>query len=316
MSLTRFCGAAIAGSALFAGILVASPAAAATAAPDPGVSPVATPSASPVPTPTPSPTPQCDTTLVAGTGWLGGTGVNVYRNSGCGWRQCVELAARLYTAKGWGKVWAGRNGGAQYIPEGSPGLEFHPNSTSYVPVPGDLVIEGLGGAGDPWGHVSVVDYVDAAGIHAVEQNASFAGRKTYPFDGNTATGAYRARVVRGFMHSPANGGAQRPATTLAQRPAPPGTPVNTTPAAGTRLASISWRKPAGPAPTAYEVAIRKRNRMTKLWQGWHVVRIGPGATVMSWSGLPASVLYQLKVRAGNEVGYGPWSSIFAVTPAK
>jgi hypothetical protein len=72
----------------------------------------------------------CSTAQVAAGSWLGGTGVDVRSNGsdlgtgyscasfstsnpsvqdGYGW-QCVELAARLYAVKGWGRVYA--DGGA------------------------------------------------------------------------------------------------------------------------------------------------------------------------------------------------------------
>ena len=110
----------------------------------------------------------CSTAQVAARSWLGGTGVDVRSNGsdlgtgyscasfstsnpsvqdGYGW-QCVELAARLYAVKGWGRVYADGGAaagvyryGAQYIPEGSPNLQFHPNNSGYLPVPGDLIIE-------------------------------------------------------------------------------------------------------------------------------------------------------------------------------
>ena len=110
----------------------------------------------------------CSAVEVAAGSWLGGTGVDAHSNGsnqgtgnscagfstadprvqeGYGW-QCVELAARLYAVKGWGRVYADGGVaagvyryGAQYIPEGSPNLTFHPNVSGYLPVPGDLIIE-------------------------------------------------------------------------------------------------------------------------------------------------------------------------------
>src|ERR1019366_6815211 len=70
--------------------------------------------------------PACSSVEVAAGSWLGGAGVDVRSNSsdqgtgsscaglstanpsaqdGYGW-QCVELAARLYAVKGWGRVFA------------------------------------------------------------------------------------------------------------------------------------------------------------------------------------------------------------------
>lgn len=167
----------------------------------------------------------CGAVVVPGSGWLSGAGVDVHSNgsqqttgNNCGtesyanravqagnaW-QCVELASRLYYVKGWGSVAAnGGSGagayryGAKYIPEGSPSLTFHANGSGYVPVPGDLIIEG----GATWGHVSVVDTVSGSTITAVEQNASTTGRHTYTLSGSTVSNGYT--TVRGVAHSPKN----------------------------------------------------------------------------------------------------------------
>ena len=169
----------------------------------------------------------CSTAQVAAGSWLGGTGVDVRSNGsdlgtgyscasfstsnpnvqdGYGW-QCVELAARLYAVKGWGRVYADGGAaagvyryGAQYIPEGSPNLQFHPNNSGYLPVPGDLIIESWSSG---WGHVSVVDQTVGNFVYAVEQNATLSGRHTYTLTGSMLTGAYGSGV-RGFMHAPAN----------------------------------------------------------------------------------------------------------------
>ena len=172
----------------------------------------------------------CGVVLLRGSQWLQGAGVDVHSNGpgqftgqscggvstvtpaaqyGYGW-QCVELAARLYQVRGWGRVYA--NGGptagdyrygAQYIPEGSPSLIFHSVTTNYVPVPGDLVIE----AGATYGHVSIVDHVEPASngqtrIIAVEQNASLTGWHIYQRSNGAMTGGYHP--LKGFLHSPKN----------------------------------------------------------------------------------------------------------------
>ena len=169
----------------------------------------------------------CSLVQVAGRSWLGGAGVDVRSNgidlgtgyscaglstsnptvqNGYGW-QCVELAARLYAVKGWGRVYADGGTtagafryGAQFIPEGSPNLQFHPNGSGYRPVPGDLIIESYSSG---WGHVSVVDQTVGNFVYAVEQNATLSGRHTYTLTGSMLTGAYGSGV-RGFMHAPAN----------------------------------------------------------------------------------------------------------------
>ncbi len=168
----------------------------------------------------------CSAVQVSGGSWLGAAGVDVHSNGiyqttgnscagwstanpgaqdGYGW-QCVELATRLYAVKGWGSVRADGGTaagtyryGAKYIPEGSPGLAFHPNGSGYLPVPGDLIIEWS----STWGHVTVVDRSVGSSVYAVEQNASLTGRHTYTMTGSTLTGQYGSSV-RGFMHAPAN----------------------------------------------------------------------------------------------------------------
>src|SRR5450631_983143 len=183
--------------------------------------------------------PACSAVEVAPGAWLGGAGVTVHSNGanqgsgsscaglstsnpgvqdGYGW-QCVELAARLYAVKGWGRVYADGGAaagiyryGAQYIPEGSPALAFHPNGSGYLPVPGDLIIESYPSG---WGHVSVVDQSVGSSVYAVEHNASPIGRPTYPLTGSTLSGQYGGGV-RGVMHAPANtathGGGASPVT--------------------------------------------------------------------------------------------------------
>jgi CHAP domain len=178
-------------------------------------------------TATPAAAAACSAVEVAADAWLGGAGVVVHSNGsdqgtgksctrlsssdpgaqdGYGW-QCVELATRLYAVKGWGSVYA--NGGkaagayrygAKYIPEGSPGLAFHPNGSGYLPVPGDLIIESFSSG---WGHVAIVDQTVGNSVYAVEQNASLTGRHTYTLTGSTLSGQYGSSV-RGFMHAPAN----------------------------------------------------------------------------------------------------------------
>src|SRR5450631_3199615 len=169
----------------------------------------------------------CSAVEVAAGSWLGGGGVVVHSNGsdqgtgnsctrlssgdpsaldGYGW-QCVELATRLYAVKGWGSVHADGGAaagayryGARYIPEGSPGLAFHPNGSGYLPVPGDLIIEVFSSG---WGHVSIVDQRVGNSVYAVEQNASLTGRHTYILTDSTLSGQY-GTSVRGFMHAAAN----------------------------------------------------------------------------------------------------------------
>jgi hypothetical protein len=160
---------------------------------------------------TPSAVPSCGAVLVPGGSWLGGQGLDVRSNGpnrgtplpcgpwtqyGADW-QCVELANRLYTIKGWGRVYAANNA-AMYIPEGSPWLQFHLNGSGYMPVPGDLIIEGIPGVTSGTGHVSVA----ASTITAVEQNANPSGWHMYMLSGSTITGGHYQ--VRGIEHAPGN----------------------------------------------------------------------------------------------------------------
>ena len=172
----------------------------------------------------------CGTVLLHGAQWLQGSGVDDRSNGanqftgvscggvtitnpqlqyGYGW-QCVEIAARLYRVMNWGRVYADggvKAGnfryGAQYLPEGSPSLRFYPVTSTYAPVPGDLVIE----AGLTYGHVSVVDHTErspdgSTQIIAVEQNASMTGFHIYQRGTGTMTGGYHP--IKGFLHSPLN----------------------------------------------------------------------------------------------------------------
>lgn len=165
----------------------------------------------------------CGSVLIAGANWLRGQGVDVLSNgtgylgsctggsAGYGY-QCVDLAYRLYAARGWGTVHAAGNGGAYYIPEGSPVacVSFHVNGT-YVPVPGDLIIENTSSVNGGYGHVAVVDSVSGSTINAVEQNTQSPSggvwydhpRHPYSIDGNNNIGGGYTSV-RGVCHSSSN----------------------------------------------------------------------------------------------------------------
>lgn len=148
------------------------------------------------------------TVLISGSQWLGGKGEAVYSNGGnyLTRYQCVELPQmRLYPKKGWPKVYAAGNGGATYIPEGSPGLTRYNKGSKYIPVPGDLVIENAT-TNNAYGHVSVLDYTDVSKgiIYAVEQNASSNGRVTYSYNGSNYSGLSASRSVKCILHAPGN----------------------------------------------------------------------------------------------------------------
>lgn len=148
------------------------------------------------------------TVLIPGSQWLGGKGVPVYSNGGnySTLYQCVELPQqRLYPKMGWPRVFAAGNGGAAYIPEGSPGLTRYNPGSKYIPVPGDLIIEN-GNSWNAYGHVAVVDYTDVSKgiIYAVEQNASPNGRVTYSYSGSNYSGLSASRNVKCILHAPSN----------------------------------------------------------------------------------------------------------------
>src|SRR5205809_981948 len=93
------------------------------------------------------------TMLVGGSSWMvaNGGGVDAYSNGafnyvsndytapavGMRW-QCVELAQRLYQAKGWDPSGLGALWGVDAVNiYGLTGFDSHPNDGSYTPVPGD-----------------------------------------------------------------------------------------------------------------------------------------------------------------------------------
>ena len=143
--------------------------------------------------------------IVSGKDWLYGEGVDIYNNDldFFGYYQCVELARRLYDSKGWPMVKTA-DGGAKSIPEGSPGLESFKPGSGYIPVPGDLIIEGPTTINAGYGHVAVVDYVEDNNIYAVEQNGARDGRVIYTYNGsNYGSGAGRGEVIA-IVHAPQN----------------------------------------------------------------------------------------------------------------
>lgn len=164
--------------------------------------------------------PAFGTLLVRGQDWLGGRGVDVYSNGDyrycCGpnnyvngiyvgikW-QCVELAQRLYTARGWYKGSFGVNYAYQIFDRASAiGMTPHPNGDGYVPVPGDLII-GDKTSTNLSGHVSIVQAVYPDHIDVREQNwgTTQTGIGTYSRSGSMIGRA--GLSVRGVVHSPSN----------------------------------------------------------------------------------------------------------------
>ena len=231
----------------------------------------------------------CGAVLVGAGDWLGGSGVDVRSNGvnqgtavscggGTSW-QCVELAARLYAARGWGTVRAGGNQGAKYIPEGSPGLTFHANGDGYVPVPGDLVIED----GTQYGHVAVVDFVSGSFVGVVEQNANANGRSGYQLSGSTLTGGHGH--VRGTVHSPANSAGPPPGD--GKRFVRPGSPAQ----------YLSMR--GGALPITYGDALKfdaEGNSGLIAYSGPLAQPVLPANTVLRPVGGPAQFFFDGSVR--------------------
>jgi hypothetical protein len=156
--------------------------------------------------------------IIAGSAWLGGQGVNICGPSTdpyCGgqqhvggisanWWQCVELAQRLYQARGWhGGVFSGVGGAYQIYDNASAlGMSRQPNGSISALVPGDMIIHGTD-TGGGFGHVSIVDSVAGSTVNVVEQNASPNGRATYSFNGSTLSRSATG-TIRGVVHDPGN----------------------------------------------------------------------------------------------------------------
>lgn len=173
--------------------------------------------------------------LIRGSQWLGGHGVDVYSNgtnpsyfsgqsnylrgiyTGVRW-QCVELAQRLYTDRGWHRG----SFGVQYayqIYDRAPalGMKVYPNGSGYVPLPGDLIVVGKS-ASSTAGHVVVVDAVYPDRIAVIEQNWGYEQTGRGYFVRRGATVSRGSLPIRGFVHDPDN----RPTG-----PTPPPTPRDT-----------------------------------------------------------------------------------------
>jgi surface antigen len=156
------------------------------------------------------------TTLIKGTDWFNGRGVDVRSNggngcaSGCAVRstygtkyQCVELVNRFVRTQGWvtTNIW----GNAHQILDKAPASAFakHPAGDGYVPVPGDIIVWSGGSSG--YGHVAVVSAVAPGRVTFVEQNASRTGSYTLKTDVRGKLLPYGALRHTGYLHAYANG---------------------------------------------------------------------------------------------------------------
>jgi len=176
--------------------------------------------------------------LVPAGSWLDGLGVAVYSNgssryfcdpgarSGCGshfgarrtyvgvkW-QCVELAQRLYTARGWHTGSFGVAYAFQ-IWWAAPRLAMlrRPNGTLRPRDvrPGDMIVWGPGEATGRAGHVAVVDFVSGSQVWVKEQNwgpgstpwNAQRGQTVYSLAGGWLSGhAFPPDQIYGIVHSP------------------------------------------------------------------------------------------------------------------
>lgn len=156
------------------------------------------------------------TTLIKGTDWFGGRGVDVRSNSvngcglGCAVRstygtkyQCVELVNRFVRTQGW--VASNILGNAGQMMDKAPASAFdrHTAGDGYVPVPGDIIVWTGGSSGV--GHVAVVSEVSKGIVHFVEQNASRTGTWRLKMDETGKLAGYGSLQHIGYLHARANG---------------------------------------------------------------------------------------------------------------
>ncbi len=119
------------------------------------------------------------TTLVKGTEWFNGRGVDVRSNGGNG---CASGCAVRHTY----------------------GTKFdkHAAGGGYRPVPGDIIVWTGGSSG--YGHVAVVSWVDGDVVTFVEQNASRTGSYQLKADATGRLARYGSLKHIGYLHAKAN----------------------------------------------------------------------------------------------------------------
>lgn len=154
-------------------------------------------------------------TLIKGTDWFGGRGVDVRSNgvngcaSGCAIRstygskyQCVELVNRFVRTQGW--VTSNIMGNAGQLLDKAPTDYFdkHSAGDGYIPVPGDIIVWTGGSSG--YGHVAVVSQVAEGLVTFVEQNASKTGAWQLKMDTTGRLARYGALNHLGYLHAKAN----------------------------------------------------------------------------------------------------------------
>jgi surface antigen len=159
---------------------------------------------------------QFGTTLIKGTDWFGGRGVDVRSNGvngcayGCAIRgsygtkyQCVELVNRFVRTQGW--VTSNILGNAGQMMDKAPedAFEKHRAGDGYRPVPGDIIVWTGGSTG--YGHVAVVSSVTNDVVTFVEQNASRSGTWRLKMDDTGRLARYGSLRHIGYLHAHANG---------------------------------------------------------------------------------------------------------------
>ncbi len=155
------------------------------------------------------------TSLIKGSDWFGGRGVDVRSNggngcaSGCAVRgsygtkyQCVELVNRFVRTQGW--VTSNIMGNAGQLMDKAPKDAFakHSAGDGYIPVPGDIIVWTGGSSG--YGHVAVVSAVANGQVTFVEQNASKTGTYRLKASKSGVLAGYGSLRHIGYLHAHAN----------------------------------------------------------------------------------------------------------------
>ncbi len=159
--------------------------------------------------------PAFGTTLVKGTDWFNGRGVDVRSNgvngcaNGCALRgtygtkyQCVELVNRFVRTQGWVSTNIMGNAGQLMGTAPSSAFDKHPAGDGYLPVPGDVIVWTGGSTG--YGHVAVVADVSEGMVTFVEQNASKTGSYRIKVDASGRLARYGSLNHIGYLHAKAN----------------------------------------------------------------------------------------------------------------
>lgn len=149
--------------------------------------------------------PAYGSVLISGEDWFNGMGVDVKSNgpsNDTGTYQCVELVQRFINARGYYNGLIPGNANEFFDNAPTSAFERYRNGTGYVPVPGDIIVEG----GGDWGHVCIVDHVQNGLVWIVEQNASSSGWNAMRITGSTIANEYYGMGIIGVLHAKGNGG--------------------------------------------------------------------------------------------------------------